>query len=100
MRGSKPKTKRGPQRKKESDPCLKPGWRRLRTPHVVNAGATGGLIRHVREFGEGNPTRITYCGLATMEEFGAVEGRGVMNKRWCGECKTALELWLIRQEIQ
>lgn len=87
---------------------------KLTVPVIVHAYVTGGNVRHVREDGvfpnrlrheglwtnERNPTKLTACGLATMEdidiEADAVEAR---RGRWCASCQAALENWLVRQEL-
>jgi len=104
------------QRKKPeySETYVVMGHRRLSVPIICTAMTTGGNIRHVREDGvdwmngcDGkpyytvrNPTNITFCGLASMDDIDAEVCRRETNiGKWCDDCRQAVFLWMTRQEL-
>lgn len=108
---------RGKKQKRKleySETYLVMGHRRLSVPVICTAMMTGGNIRHVREDGvdtfrgcDGqpyysvrNPTNITFCGLASMDDIDVeVDRRETNIGKWCDDCRQAALLWMTRQEL-
>lgn len=72
--------------------------------HVVETGTTVVTTKTAGKDSvssiERNPTRITYCGLASMEFFDTPAEESIKNDRWCAECRAAVELMLTRRELE
>lgn len=113
--GKKPTGTPGKKSPKLSDElrCRHPAWKRLKSPVVASAYKTGGFVRHAVEAGmtvvtttlatteiETNPTQITACGLASMEIYDTPIRDSLAKERWCEECRKAVELMFIRQELE